>query len=64
MFRFINDKGEVAIEHAGKSVYHGNHVKLDFTTNGVKPGNYTLWLKIQEEGAPANIGILVPVTVK
>ena len=64
MFRFINDQGEVAIEHDGKSVYHGEHVKLDFSTQDVKPGKYILWLKIQEEGAPQNIGILVPVVVK
>jgi hypothetical protein len=64
MFRFISDKGEVSVEHNGKSVYHGNHVKLDFSTQGVKPGKYTLWLKIQEEDAPQNIGILVPVVVK
>jgi tetratricopeptide (TPR) repeat protein len=64
MFRFVDSNGTVSIDHRGKSVYHGEHVKLDFNTEGVKPGNYTLWLKIQEEGAPQNIGILVPVTVK
>ena len=64
MFRFISDKGEVSIEHKGKSVYHGNHVKLDFSTQDVKPGKYTLWLKIQEVDAPQNIGILVPVVIK
>lgn len=64
MFRFISDQGEVAIEHKGKSVYHGDHVKLDFSTQDVKPGKYTLWLKIQEEEAPQNIGILVPVVIK
>jgi hypothetical protein len=64
MFRFINDKGEVAIEHNGKSSYHGEHVKLDFSTEGVKPGKYTLWLKIQEVEAPQNIGILIPVVIK
>jgi len=64
MFRFIDDKGEVAIEHNGKAVYHGEHVKLDFTTESVKAGKYTLWLKIQEVDAPQNIGILVPVVVK
>ena len=64
MFRFISDKGEVSIEHNGKSSYHGNHVKLDFSTQDVKKGKYTLWLKIQEEDAPQNIGILVPVVIK
>jgi Flp pilus assembly protein TadD len=64
MFRFIDEQGNVAVEHNGKSVYHGEHVKLDFNTEGVKPGKYTLWLKIQEENAPQNIGILVPVVVK
>jgi hypothetical protein len=64
MFRFIDDQGRVAIESKGKAVYHGEHVKLDFSTEGVKPGKYTLWLKIQEEDAPQNIGILVPVVVK
>ncbi len=64
MFRFIDDQGRVAIENHGKAVYHGEHVKLDFSTEGVKPGKYTLWLKIQEEDAPQNIGILVPVVVK
>ena len=64
MFRFIDDKGEVAIEHRGKSTYHGEHVKLDFSTEGVKPGKYLLWLKIQEVDAPQNIGITVPVVVK
>lgn len=63
-FRFIDEHGVVAIEHRGRSVYHGEHVKLDFNTEGVKAGNYTLWLKIQEEGATQNIGITVPVTVK
>ena len=64
MFRFISEQGEVSIEHDGKSVYHGNHVKLDFSTQDVKPGKYTLWLKIQEIDAPQNIGILVPVVIK
>lgn len=64
MFRFIDDQGRVVIEHKGKAVYHGEHVKLDFSTEEVKPGKYTLWLKIQETDAPQNIGILVPVVVK
>ena len=64
MFRFINDRGEVVIEHNGKAVFHGEHVKLDFSTEGVKPGKYTLWLKIQEIEAPQNIGILIPVEIK
>jgi len=64
MFRFIDDQGRVAIEHNGKAVYHGEHVKLDFSTEGVKPGKYILWLKIQEIEAPQNIGILVPVVIK
>lgn len=64
VFRFVDVNGNVSIDHRGRSVYHGEHVKLDFDTEGIKPGNYTLWLKIQEEGAPQNIGILVPVTVK
>lgn len=64
MFRFINDQGAVVIEHKGKATFHGEHVKLDFTTDGVKPGKYWLWLKIQEIDLPQNIGILVPVVVK
>ena len=64
VFRFIDAHGAVSIDHRGRSVYHGEHVKLDFDTEGIKPGNYTLWLKIQEEGLPQSIGILVPVTVK
>ena len=64
MFRFVDDKGVVALEHKGKAVYHGEHVKLDFSTEGVKPGKYILWLKIQEVDLPQNIGILVPVSVK
>ena len=64
VFRFVDSNGVVSIDHRGKSVYHGEHVKLDFNTEGVKPGNYTLWLKIQEEDLPQNIGIVVPVTVK
>ncbi len=64
MFRFIDDQGRVAIENIGKAVYHGEHVKLDFSTDGVRAGKYTLWLKIQEDKAPQNIGILVPVEVK
>jgi hypothetical protein len=64
MFRFIDDQGRVAIENHGKATYHGEHVKLDFSTEGVRPGKYTLWLKIQEEEAPQNIGILMPVVVK
>ncbi len=64
MFRFIDDKGEVSIEHSGKAIFHGEHVKLDFSTAGVKPGKYILWLKIQEVEAHQNIGILVPVVVK
>lgn len=64
MFRFVDPKGVIVIEHSGKSKYHGEHVKLDFSTEGVKPGNYTLWLKIQETEAPQNVGILIPVTVK
>ena len=64
MFRFIDDKGAVAIERDGKASFHGEHVKLDFSTEGVKPGNYILWLKIQEIDLPQNIGILVPVVIK
>jgi tetratricopeptide (TPR) repeat protein len=64
MFRFISEKGQVAIEHNGKASFHGEHMKLDFTTEGVKPGKYTLWLKIQEIDLPQNIGVLVPVVVK
>jgi tetratricopeptide (TPR) repeat protein len=64
VFRFVDEHGAVSIDHRGRSVYHGEHVKLDFNTEGIKPGKYTLWLKIQEEGAPQNIGITVPVTVK
>lgn len=64
MFRFIDSKGVVALEHNGKAVFHGEHVKLDFSTEGVKPGKYILWLKIQEIDLPQNIGILIPVSVK
>jgi hypothetical protein len=64
MFWFVDDKGNVSLDHKGKAVYHGEHMKLDFSTEGVKPGNYTLWLKIQEIEAPQNIGVLVPVVVK
>jgi tetratricopeptide (TPR) repeat protein len=64
VFRFIDSNGAVSIDHRAKAVFHGEHLKLDFSTEGLKSGNYTLWLKIQEEGAPQNIGILVPITVK
>jgi tetratricopeptide (TPR) repeat protein len=64
MFRFVDASGTVSIDHRGKAVFHGEHVKVDFSTEGLKPGNYTMWMKIQEEGAPQNIGILVPITVK
>jgi tetratricopeptide (TPR) repeat protein len=64
MFRFIDEKGAVVLEHKGKAVFHGEHVKLDFSTEGVKPGKFILWLKIQEVDLPQNIGILVPVQVK
>jgi hypothetical protein len=64
MFRFIDSRGAVAIEHKGKAVFHGEHVKLDFSTEGVKAGKYILWLKIQEVDLPQNIGVLVPVEVK
>lgn len=64
VFRFVDASGAVSIDHRGKSVYHGEHVKLDFNTEGIKAGNYLLWLKIQEEDAPQSIGMVVPVKVK
>ena len=64
IFRFLDPVGNIALEHKGRSVYHGEHIKLDFKTINLAPGNYTLWLKIQELDAPLNVGIVVPVTVK
>lgn len=64
MFRFIDSQGAVAIEHKGKATFHGEHVKLDFSTEGVKAGKFILWLKIQEVDLPQNIGVLVPIEVK
>jgi len=64
IFRFLDPNGTIMLEHKGKSVYHGEHVKLDFSTDGIPAGEYTLWLKIQEVDAPQNLGIIIPVTVK
>ena len=64
IFRFLDPNGTILLEHKGKSVYHGEHIKLDFSTEGIAPGPHTLWLKIQEVDAPQNIGIIIPVTVK
>lgn len=63
IFRFLDPVGNIVLEHKGKSIYHGEHIKLDFKTENVPSGNYTLWLKIQELDAPLNVGIVVPVTV-
>jgi len=64
IFRFLDPNGTILLEHKGRSVYHGEHVKLDFSTEGIPAGDHTLWLKIQEIDAPQNIGIIIPVTVK
>lgn len=63
IFRFLTEKGDILVEHKGNAVFHGDHVKLDFSTAGIKPGNYKLWLKLQDATTPVNIGIVVPVVV-
>lgn len=64
IFRFMDLSGKIVLEHKGKAVYDGDHMKLDFKTSDLNPGNYYLWLKVQEIDAPQNIGIAVPVVVK
>ena len=64
VFRFLDQTGNITLEHKGRSIYHGEHIKLDFKTEMIPPGDYTLWLKIQELDAPLNVGIVIPVTLK
>ena len=64
IFRFLTEKGDILVEHKGNAIFHGDHVKLDFSTAGIKPGNYKLWLKLQDASTPVNIGIVIPVVVK
>lgn len=63
IFRFVDQYGKIVLEHKGKAVYQGNHVMLDFKTEGLSAGQYSLWLKVQEIEAPQNIGLVVPVVV-
>ena len=64
IFRFSDETGTIVYEHKGKAVYEGDHVKLDFRTDGIPAGKYTLWLKVQEIDAPQSIGVSVPVVLK
>lgn len=64
VFRFLDSSGNIVLEHKGKSVYHGENIKLEFATEKIPAGLYRLWLKIQELEAPLNVGIVIPVTVK
>ena len=64
IFRFMDTAGKIVLEHKGKSVYHGDHIKLDFKTENIPEGTYTLWIKIQELDVPLNVGIVTKATVK
>ncbi|MBM3177081.1 MAG: tetratricopeptide repeat protein [Bacteroidetes bacterium] len=64
IFRFLNPAGKIILESKGKAVYHGEHIKLDFSTKDVPAGKYSLWLKVQEIDAPLNVGVVMPVEIK
>ena len=64
IFRFLDPTGKIVLENKGKAAYHGEHIKLDFSTNNVPPGKYSLWLKVQEIDAPLNVGVVVPIEIK
>lgn len=64
IFRFLDTSGKIILEHKGRSVYHGDHIKLDFKTENISSGSYTIWMKIQELDVPLNVGIVSKVIVK
>lgn len=64
IFRFLDTTGKIVLEHKGRSVYHGDHIKLDFKTENIPSGSYTIWMKIQELDAPLNVGMVGKVMIK
>lgn len=62
--QFIDDRGVVASRQSGDAGSDGSSVMLNISTEGLKPGDYYIWIKVRENAASNNIGIVIPAAVK